>query len=153
MICLFARRRLGAHLDGALDAGAARAVVQHLDGCVRCRQEADGLRRLTVLLRQAKPVAPGPDWAGFWPGVVRGIQNGATRSALVERRRWSRRWVLGGAVVTAAAVLSVVVAYERLVPSGLEESVVVTAAQTQYPGGTMVYHEPDKVAVVWVFDE
>ena len=42
--------------------------------------------------------------------------------------------------MTAAAVLSVVVAYERLVPSGLEESVVVTAAQTQYPGGTMVYH-------------
>ena len=34
-----------------------------------------------------------------------------------------------------------------------EESVVVTAADTQYPGGTMVYHAPEKVAVVWVFDE
>jgi hypothetical protein len=31
--------------------------------------------------------------------------------------------------------------------------VVVTSADTQYPGGAMVYHTPDRVAVVWVFDD
>ena len=51
------------------------------------------------------------------------------------------------------AALFLVVAYERWGPSGPEESVVITAADTQYPGGTMVYHTPEKVAVVWVFDE
>jgi hypothetical protein len=52
-----------------------------------------------------------------------------------------------------AAVLSLAVAYERLPRSPSEGSVLVTAADTQYPGGTMVYHAPDTVAVVWVFDE
>lgn len=51
------------------------------------------------------------------------------------------------------AVLSFVVVYEPWAPSGLDEPVVVTAANTQYPGGTMVYHTPEKMAVVWVFDE
>jgi hypothetical protein len=99
------------------------------------------------------PVTPEPDWAGFWPGIVRGIQDAPIRGVVVPRRRLSRRWVLGGAAVTAGAVLALAVAYERLIPPEPEESVVVTAADTQYPGGTMVYHEPDRVAVVWVFDD
>jgi anti-sigma factor RsiW len=153
VICLFARRRLSAYLDKALEAGTSRRMVHHLDGCPRCRQEIEGLRRMAVLLRQAIPAAAEPDWTGFWPGIVRGVRDGIPRGAIAVQRRWSRRWVLSGAAVAAVAALSLVVAYEHLGPSGPDESVVVTAADTQYPGGTMVYHTPEKIAVVWVFDE
>ena len=154
MICLFARRRLGAYLDGALDAGAARAVVHHLDGCRRCRQEADVLRRMTALLRGAIPAAE-PEWTGFWPGIVRGVLDARGVRPLVAHTRGRRRWVLGGAAAAALGVaLTVAVTSERLTSrAGPEESPVVTAANTQYPGGTMVYRTPDAVAVVWVFDE
>ena len=108
---------------------------------------------MTVVLRRALPVAVDPDWTRLWPGIVRGVQDGTVRGAIVVRRRWSRPWVLAGAAVAAVAVLSLAGVYDRWVPSGPEESVVVTAADTQYPGGTMVYHAPEKVAVVWVFDE
>jgi anti-sigma factor RsiW len=151
MICLLARRRLGAYVDGALDPGASRAVVHHLDGCPRCRLQIDTLRRMTALLRGSIPRVGEPDWTGFWPGIVRGVLDARGGPAIAPQRRWSRRWVFGGAAV--AAVLSLAVAYERLPRSPSEGSVLVTAADTQYPGGTMVYHAPDTVAVVWVFDE
>jgi anti-sigma factor RsiW len=154
VICLFSRRRLGAYLDGALNAEASRVMTRHLEGCHRCRQEVDALRRLKGLLLQAMALPAAPDWTGFWPGIARGIQDGTTREvAVVRRRPWSPRWALSGAAVAAVVALSVVLWYERWLPAGPEESVVVTTANTQYPGGTMVYHTPGKVAVVWVFDE
>lgn len=94
-----------------------------------------------------------PDWSGFWPGIVRGIQDGSRRTGIRVRPRWGRRWVASG-VATAVIVLVVAIAYENWPTTGLpEERVVVTAANTQYPGGTMVYNAPEKLAVVWVFDE
>ncbi len=109
---------------------------------------------MKVLLQQALPAVGEPDWSGFWPGIVRGVQDGSERRGIRERSRWSRRWVLSGAGAAAVAVLSIAVVYENWSPSGpAEEPVVVTAANTQYPGGTMVYHTPEKMAVVWVFDE
>ena len=153
MICLLARRRLGAYLDGALDSGPSGAVVRHLDRCSRCHLEADRLRRMTVLIRLAVPRAPEPDWTGFWPGIVRGVQDDAMRRLPAGQRRWSRRWILGGATAAGVAALSLVAAYQHFAPSAPEEVAVVTEADTQYPGGAMVYHAPEKVAVVWVFDE
>src|SRR5207244_11926906 len=69
------RRRLGAYLDGALDDGTARSTAAHLATCGVCQREADGLRRLRALLQQNIAVAE-PDWTGFWPGVVRGVDAG-----------------------------------------------------------------------------
>jgi anti-sigma factor RsiW len=153
VICLFARRRLGAFLDGALDSGPSRAVVRHVDRCPRCHEEIDRLRRMAALIRQVMPVAAEPDWTGFWPGVVRGIQESSVARPVVASPRWGRTWVLGSAVAGVAAI-SLVVGYQRWQPARSEEdTAVVTAADTQYPGGTMVYHTPDNVAVVWVFDE
>jgi len=153
VICFFARRHLSAYRDGALDAGASRAMAHHLEGCQACREEVDALGRMKTLLRRAVPALADPDWTGFWPGIVRGVQDGTTRKPVGVRRQWNRRWALSGAAAAAMAVLSFVVVYEPWAPSGLDEPVVVTAANTQYPGGTMVYHTPEKMAVVWVFDE
>jgi anti-sigma factor RsiW len=153
VICLLARRRLGAYLDGALDNRASRAVIHHLDSCLRCRQQIATIRRMTALLRTSIPTVVEPDWTGFWPGIVRGVVDGPRRGTRAAGHRRGRRWILGGAAAAAAVALSVAVVYERLAPPVPEESALVTAAGTQYPGGTMVYHTPDKVAVVWVFDD
>jgi anti-sigma factor RsiW len=154
VICLFARHRLGAYLDGALEAAASRAVALHVEGCPSCRREIDGLRHMASLLQRALPAVADPDWSGFWPGIVRGIQDGRERPSVRARPRWSRRWVLSGVGAGALAVLAAVIAFETRTPlAPPEEPVVVTAANTQYSGGTMVYHTPEKMAVVWVFDD
>ncbi len=150
VICLVSRRRLGSYLDGALDDAASRTVERHLRNCGRCRKEADALRRLQALLHQAMVAPPEPDWTAFWPGIVRGVEDGPRSPIAAPRRRWTTpRWAVSGTAVAAAA-LSLVLWFGSW-PFGPEESVIVTSADTQYPGGTMVYHTPDKVAVVWVF--
>jgi hypothetical protein len=108
---------------------------------------------MKVLVQRALPAVPEPDWSGFWPGIVRGIQDETERRAVVARPQWNRRWVLSGAAAAAVAALSIIIAYDWQPSGPVEEPVVVTAANTQYPGGTMVYHAPEKMAVVWVFDE
>lgn len=95
--------------------------------------------------------SPEPDWTAFWPGIVRGIQDRRQPVLVTSRRRWNATWAVGGTAV-AAATLSLVLWFGNW-PFRPEESVIVTSADTQYPGGTMVYHTPDKVAVVWVFDD
>jgi hypothetical protein len=106
---------------------------------------------LQAMLRRAAIASPEPDWVGFWPGIVRGVQDGRRAAIVAPRRRWAPRWAYGGTALAASA-LSLVIWFGSS-PITQEESVVVTSAATQYPGGTMVYHTPDKVAVVWVFDD
>jgi len=108
---------------------------------------------MALLIRQSFAITAEPDWTGLWPAIVRGIQDGAIRRPVVIQRRSHRRWILGGAAAAGVMVLTLIVGYEHLTPPAPEESAVVTEADTQYPGGTMVYHAPEKVAVVWVFDE
>jgi hypothetical protein len=115
---------------------------------------------MKTLLRQALPHSAEPeDWSGFWPGIVRGIQDRTERGGRPVPARWSyrwtrRRWALSGVAAAAVAVLSFVVGYETWPVSGPpEDPVVITAANSQYPGGAMVYSAPEKLAVVWVFDE
>jgi anti-sigma factor RsiW len=153
LTCLLSRRRLGAYLDGALEGGASRAIEAHLGSCPRCQREAAGLQRLRAALQGTLLTPPDPDWTAFWPGIVRGIQDARRAPAAAARSwRWSPRWAARGAALAAASALSLVLWYAPWSP-GSDESVVVTSADTQYPGGAMVYHTPDRVAVVWVFDE
>lgn len=93
-----------------------------------------------------------PDWSGFWPGVVRGIEDTRRREAQPTPvpRRWRRpRWALGGALVTAGLVS---ITLWQTWPLAPHDPITVSSAQTEDPRGTvMVYstHEKD-VAVVWV---
>jgi len=144
------RRRLGAYLDGALDDGTARSTAAHLATCGVCQREADGLRRLRALLQQNIAVAE-PDWTGFWPGVVRGVDTAKmARPASAARRAWRPKWALGGAL---AATLLVSVGVWQFGPGGApSDGVIVRSASTGDPGATvMVYGTPERdVAVVWV---
>jgi anti-sigma factor RsiW len=150
------RRRLGAYLDGALTERAARATEAHLAVCATCRGEADALRDLRAALRRA--LAPrDPDWTGFWQGVIRGIEERRLRAPLSEPARYRfrprRQWAFGGALA-AAVLLSLTLWQGGRTPMLPEAPVVVNAASTAHPDGTvMVYSTADKsVTVVWVFD-
>ncbi len=157
--CYLYRRRIDANLDGALDSAAARSIANHLTRCEACSAEANGLRRLKTLLSRRADVAE-PDWAGFWPGVVRGIQDARSRPPLRATPSWVRfRWAYGGALAAALLVSITLWQFvpEPQVPSAAKPSpegpIIVTAAHTDYPGGkVMVYSTPEKdLTVVWVF--
>ena len=97
-----------------------------------------------------------PDWTGFWPGIVRGIEDERHRVVPASPRpawRLWPQWAMGGAAVAALA-LSLVVWQGARGPVPAEAGVLVHSANTEHPGGSvMVYTPPDQnMAVVWVFD-
>ena len=148
------RRNLGAYLDGALVAEDVRWTERHLTSCQSCQGEVAALRRVKQLVADVAKV-PDPDWAGFFPGIVRGIED-ARRAGVPERprRTWGLwpRWAMGG--VLAATALSLIVWQGAQGPAPAEAGVVVDSAHSEHPGATvMVYTSPDRdMAVVWVFD-
>lgn len=152
------RRRIGAYLDGALGESEARATARHLAGCGRCQREADRLRRLHVLLREATPAASAPDWTGFWPGIVRRIERPRRQAPVPEatsrpRLGWKPRLAIGGAM---AALLASLFVWQVLSPqSDPEHRVMVRSAHTEIPdGGLMVYSPPERdLAVVWILQK
>ena len=153
--CYRARKRLGAWLDGALSAADADWTKRHVAGCERCGAEVAELRRMKTLVAEVAAV-PEPDWTGFFPGIVRGIQDERSAPAVAPRRPWwgfSTLWAMGGAAVAAAA-LAVVLWQGGHMPAPAEASVLVNSAESESPGATvMVYTPPSKdLAVVWVFD-
>ncbi len=153
LTCYLVRRRLGAYLDGALAEEGARRAASHLAGCPACQGEVDALRRLRAALQRTLPVAE-PDWTGFWPGVVRGIQDRreAVPVAAAPRPVWRRpRWAFGGALA-AAVLIALTIPRILTTPPG-PEPIIVSSAATEHPGGSvMVYSTPEKdVTVVWVF--
>jgi anti-sigma factor RsiW len=156
LTCYLTRRRIGAWLDGALDERRSQTVAAHVRGCAGCSREADALRRLRVLVQQAAAGPAEPDWTGFWPGIVRGIQDRrhAPVTAPASRLLWRPRLALGGALAAGLA-LTLTLWQVTSDPLRSDAAVVVSSAQTDHPGGSlMVYSPPEKdMVVVWVFDE
>ena len=161
LTCLLNRRRIGAYLDGVLEDRDAESVATHLSGCARCGREAEEVRRVRALLqRTLSPLqsrAEPADWSGFWPGVVRGIEDAKRRGApvpVIARPGWGwrPRLALGGALVTV--VLATVTFWQLTSgPLAPEAPIFVSSAHTDDPHGTvMVYspHDQQDLAVVWV---
>jgi hypothetical protein len=100
--------------------------------------------------------APEPDWSGFWPGVVRGIQAGRRVEAVPVARRRSWGWSpprLALGALAAAMLISLGVWQFAPGPAQSEAGVMVSSAATEDPRATLiVYSTPERdVAVVWVF--
>jgi len=95
-----------------------------------------------------------PDWSGFWPAIIRGVEDARLRAPASAARRQSWRrpgWALSGALA-AVVLVSLTLWQTVFVPLVPEGPVVVSSAHTEDPRGTvMVYstHEKD-VTVVWV---
>ena len=53
--CRVWRERIGALVLGHLDPAETAATEAHLDGCPRCREEAESLRPVAGLLSRANP--------------------------------------------------------------------------------------------------
>jgi anti-sigma factor RsiW len=149
--CYFKRRRIGAYLDGVLPGRQARAIAAHLEGCADCQETARTLGRLRELVRSAV-VAPEPDWAGFWPGIIRGIEAGTDLRAPTRPERILRypRAAIAGVVGAALLVVTVWQGDSPVSPGG---ATAVAVANTEHPGGSvMVYTPPgDDMTVIWVF--
>ncbi len=154
LTCYRVRRRLDAYLDGALGETDARWTERHLAGCPSCQGEARELRAVKALVAEVAAV-PDPDWTGFFPGIVRGIEDDR-RSVPVpasRARRFWPQWAMGGAALASVALAFVLWQGGRA-PSAVEAGVLVNGANTDHPGATvMVYSSPEKdLAVVWLFD-
>ncbi len=110
------------------------------------------------MARAAAPAAGSPDWTGFWPGVVRRIEDGRARKPIEigwswPGALWRPRLAYGGAL--AAALLATITAWQTFYPAAVsEEGVVVSAARTEVPDATVMVYEPAErdLAVVWLFD-
>jgi anti-sigma factor RsiW len=158
--CFLTRRRIGAYLDGALENEAARSIARHLSGCAKCQGEAENIRRVLALVQRSMTLSTQraePDWSGFWPGIVRGIEDakhrGMAAPVVVRRSWWSRpRLTLSGALV-AAALASVTLWQLTSGPLAPDAPIFVSSAHTDDPRGTVVVYSPHEqrdVAVVWV---
>jgi anti-sigma factor RsiW len=156
LICYRTRRRLGAYLDAMLPEGDLASAGAHVAGCRRCQSEVAALRRMRERLQESLSVAPPTDWAGFWPGIVRGIEERRRRPAPAPARTWPV-WrpslAFGGAV--AALLVASLTAWQLWAPGASSPTVVVSSAQTEDPAaGLMVYAPPEKdLAVIWIFSE
>ena len=154
--CYRTRRKLGAYLDGALEPKTARAVGAHVSACPACTAEMNALEQLRALVRTL-PAPAEPDWTGFWPGVVRGIEDARHAAPVRRPAPWPRlRWAVGG-VLAAALVGSLTIwqlaPWEMVTGGGPASPVIVRSADTAAPNGSvMVYSTPNKdLTVVWVF--
>ena len=160
LTCLLTRRRIGAYLDGALDGPAGQSVAKHLGHCAGCQREAENIRRLRSLLQRtltASTQRAEPDWSGFWPGIVRGIEDAKrqpARAATVARRSWwwRPRLTVGGALV-AVVLVSVTLWQLTSGPLAPDVPIFVSSAETDDPRATVVVYSPHEqrdVAVVWL---
>ena len=150
--CYFKRRRIGSYLDGALPEREGRTLAAHLARCAGCRSEAEGLGHLRGLVASSAALAE-PDWTGFWPGVVRGIEASTPLPVRPRSRRHveARRVAVAGAFV--AALLAIVIWHSGDSLRIIEGPSALAAAETEYPDGSvMVYSPPgDDMTVIWVF--
>ncbi len=112
--CDTARPRISRFLDNDLDARAAGALAQHLNGCVACRHEYDNLRAV----RAALGILPLPQSRAERDAVRERVFARLERTASLApspaARRASRRLVWGPAAATLAAAAFLGAAY--LVP-------------------------------------
>jgi len=157
LTCYRTRKRIGAYLDGALEGARAESAARHLAACTACQREAEGVLKIRALLREVLSQAgrvPEPDWTAFWPGIVRGVEQGKRWTPVRALQPvWLRPRLAVGSALVAAFLVSIMVWESGPVPHVLEAPVVVNSANSDYPGASlMVYHTPERdMTVVWVF--
>ncbi len=136
MRCDEVRVLLDDYADGALAAGGAARVDDHLAGCPGCAAELEGLRRLLALAADLpREIAPSRD---LWPTVAADIA-GAPKVVHVRfSGSWRRGLAAAAAVVVAVGSLLIAYSLGRQ-HSGVRSALAPTASPLAVParlGGT-----------------
>jgi anti-sigma factor RsiW len=166
-----AGERLGAFVDGELEAAEADAVRRHLAACPACRTDADVLGRAGTLLREAVAAEPAPDPEVVWRAVRERVQAEAPVGVPVRRRwtlpawlAWPRSLVWTAAALVLIAGLTLLQTRERVTPSpepaalpppSLAAGPPAVVETLEGGGGAtvMLYASPESpVPVIWVFE-
>lgn len=107
--CERERGRIGAFLDGELEAGERAALEAHLPTCAGCRQALEDQQRLARAFAALPAVAVPADFeARFWARIARG--DDASQGLLARLRRWlspGRALALAGAGAVVALLFFV----------------------------------------------
>lgn len=103
MNCRYVQSRLSAYLDFELSGVEQQLIRSHLEQCIECSEEFEGLRRTKELLRQMPIVAPrsGPEQVLLRVHQVTHPPRRAT-GILWRTPRW---WQLAGGLALAAAFM------------------------------------------------
>lgn len=106
--CEAYRPSLGALVDGELPGAEMIRITEHLDVCVRCRAEVEGLRRIGQLLRVGVDDQPEPPLTGLSSGIVARVRAEDAQSwrGLWERAVADWHWAIVGLGSVAATVAS-----------------------------------------------
>jgi anti-sigma-K factor RskA len=97
-----ASRNLDDYVDGRMDAGAARGVRAHVEGCSECRGEVERLSRLLERSRALpRSIAPPRD---LWPAIAEGMGAPAPTAATF----WTFRYHLAAAALVLMAASAAV---------------------------------------------
>ena len=111
--CTSFRDDVGAFVDGELTGAERLRVTEHLEDCVVCAGEAERVRGLGALLRQAAgDGAATPAMAGLAGGVVTRVRAEAAQSwrAVVDRGFDDWHWIIVGGGSVAATFVSMLFA-------------------------------------------
>jgi anti-sigma factor RsiW len=97
------RAQLGAYAIGALEPGEARAVHEHLSGCLECQREVNELMMIRRALDQVPPEAflDGPPEDGELL-LRRTLRRVATEAGPPQRRRSTGLYIAAAAAVVVA---------------------------------------------------
>ncbi|HEX5712173.1 MAG TPA: zf-HC2 domain-containing protein [Solirubrobacterales bacterium] len=130
------RPLLGAYVLGDLPGEERAALEAHLEGCARCRAEAESLGAVARLLPLADPGRfgqPAPRPAADLGRRIAGAI-GAEQRAGRQRRRWRAGLSLGAAAAAAAVALALFV-----LPGGGEGAPEEHVEFGALPGGVKIY--------------
>lgn len=161
--CEEANRQLETFVDGELRDGARAQVEAHLDGCERCRRDAQALRELREALREAEADAtltPG-EAAAFEPAVrarIREAEAAAERHSLGGLARAFARALRGPILVPAlAAFLGLVLGLGILRNGHLTDSAEAAEVESLEGGPTstvmLIQEGRGKPPVIWIFED
>jgi anti-sigma factor RsiW len=111
MNCLEIQEHLLDYIDNELSGSYQQAVMEHLQSCLACREEAESYRKTAVLLQlRAVPEPPETYWDATWEKIRAGFKARVLtmhdkKLAAPSRWLWLKRFDLRHAAAVAAVFL------------------------------------------------
>jgi anti-sigma factor RsiW len=143
--CTVHRDDLGAFVDGELTGAESLRVAEHLETCSGCATEAERVRQLGSLLRNAAETdSPTPEMAGLASGVVTRVnaENAQSWPAVINRGFDDWHWIIvgGGSVAATFVSMLLVTAVLLFGPSPVQQDSLagLLSSLNTHPGTLLV---------------